>query len=114
MKDVYAYDPLILNNMFHLQSSDTLRTLSPELLDEINTLSRKTLQSMAGMFQQGIQSGKILNCNPLALADIIWGLFSGIVLWEESKKMINPERSNLDQSFEIALDLLGRGLQNRD
>jgi AcrR family transcriptional regulator len=111
MKEVYAYDPLILNNMFHLQSSDTLRTLSPELLGEINALSRKTLQTMAGMFKQGIESGKIIDCSPLALADIIWGLFSGIVLWEESKKMINPARSDLDHSFEVALDILGRGLQ---
>ena len=47
MKEVYAFDPLILNNMFHLQSSDTLRTLSPALLDEINKLSRKALQTMA-------------------------------------------------------------------
>lgn len=111
MKDVYAYDPLILNNMFHLQSSDTLRTLSPELLEEINALSRKALQTMAGMFHQGIQSGVIIDRNPLALADIIWGLFSGLVLWEESKKMINPDRSDLDHSFKVAFDILERGLK---
>lgn len=112
MKDVYAYDPLILNNMFHLQSSDTLRTLSPDLLDEINDLSRKALQSMAGMFEQGIDTGRIIDRNPLALADIVWALFSGIVLWEESKKMINPNRSDLEKSFEVAFDIFGRGLEN--
>jgi AcrR family transcriptional regulator len=111
MKDVYAYDPLILNNMFHLQSSDTLRTLSPDLLDEINALSRKALQTMAGMFDQGIRNGRIIDRSPLALADIVWALFSGIVLWEESKKMINKDRSDLDKSFEVAFELLGRGLQ---
>ena len=111
MKEVYAYDPLILNNMFHLQSSDTLRTLSPELLDEINDLSRKALQSMAGMFEQGIRAGIIIDRNPLALADIIWALFSGIVLWEESKRMINADRSDLDKSFEVAFDIFGRGLR---
>lgn len=111
MKEVYAFDPLILNNMFHLQSSETLRTLSPDLLDEINALSRKALQSMARLFQQGINSADIIDRNPLALADIIWALFSGIVLWEESKKIINPDRSDLDQSFEVAFDILGRGLQ---
>ena len=113
MKEVYAYDPLILNNMFHLQSSDTLRTLSPDLLDEINTLSRKALQSMAGMFNQGIRAGHIIDRNPLALADIVWALFSGIVLWEESKKMINPDRSDLEHSFEVAFDIFGRGLREK-
>jgi AcrR family transcriptional regulator len=111
MKDVYAYDPLILNNMFHLQSSDTLRTLSPDLLDEINALSRKALHAMAAMFNDGIQDGHIIDRNPLALADIVWALFSGIVLWEESKKMINPERSDLEKSFEVAFDIFGRGLR---
>ena len=111
MKELYAYDPLILNNMFHLQSSDTLRTLSPDLLDEINDLSRKALQSMAGMFEQGIRAGKIIDRNPLALADILWALFSGIVLWEESKKMIIADRSDMDKSFEVAFDIFGRGLR---
>jgi len=113
MKEVYAYDPLILNNMFHLQSSDTLRTLSPDLLDEINELSRKALQSMTGMFKQGIQTGRIIDRNPLAMADIVWALFSGIVLWEESKKMINPDRSDLDKTFEVAFDIFGRGLKKQ-
>jgi len=111
MKDVYAYDPLILNNMFHLQSSDTLRTLSPDLLDEINELSRKALHSMAGMFAQGIRAGHIIDRSPLALADILWALFSGIVLWEESKKMINADRSDLEKSFEVAFDIFGSGLR---
>jgi hypothetical protein len=99
--------------MFHLQSSDTLRTLSPDLLDEINELSRKALQSMTGMFKQGIQTGRIIDRNPLAMADIVWALFSGIVLWEESKKMINPDRSDLDKTFEVAFDIFGRGLKKQ-
>jgi AcrR family transcriptional regulator len=111
MKDVYAFAPLILNNMFHLPSSDTLRTLSPDLLDEINAMSRKALQTMTGMFRQGIRNGQIIDRNPLSLADILWALFSGIVLWEESKKMINAERSNLEKSFAVASDIFGRGLR---
>ncbi|MGD9332060.1 MAG: TetR/AcrR family transcriptional regulator [Desulfobacterales bacterium] len=111
MKDVYAFDPLILNNMFHLQSSDTLRTLSPDLLEEINALSRKALQSMARMFDQGIKAGLVIERNPLALADILWALFSGIVLWEESKKMIDTDRNDLERSFQVAFDIFGRGLR---
>jgi hypothetical protein len=32
MFDVYEFDPLILINMFHMQSSETLKNLSPDLL----------------------------------------------------------------------------------
>ena len=41
MYDVYEFDPLIIINMFHLQSSETLKNLSPQLMEEIKTLSRK-------------------------------------------------------------------------
>ncbi|MFZ7126210.1 MAG: TetR/AcrR family transcriptional regulator [Desulfobacterales bacterium] len=113
MYDVYDYDPLILNNMFHLQSSDTLKSLSPELLDEINALSRRALRSIAGMFEEGISKGLVIPNNSLALADILWALFSGIVLWEESKKQINEERYTLRKTFEAAFDIFGRGLKAR-
>jgi AcrR family transcriptional regulator len=114
MHDVYDYDPLILNNMFHLQSSETLKTLSPELLDEINDLSRRALRTMAGMFAEGIAKGQIIDRNPIALADIFWALFSGVVLWEESKRMINPSRFNIQETFEVAFDLFQRGLRRMD
>src|SRR4030067_2739877 len=47
MFDVYDFDPLIIINMFHLQSSETLKNLSPELIEEIKTLSRSSLGAMA-------------------------------------------------------------------
>jgi AcrR family transcriptional regulator len=31
--DVYEFDPLILRNLFHLQSSEVLKHLSPELIE---------------------------------------------------------------------------------
>ena len=41
MYDVYEFDPLIIINMFHLQSSETLKNLSESLLDEIKGLVEK-------------------------------------------------------------------------
>jgi AcrR family transcriptional regulator len=113
IQEVYDYDPMILNNMFHLQSSDTLKSLSPELMNEINDLSRRSLQAMAGMFALGIEKDLVIDRHPLALADILWALFSGIVLWEESKKMINAERYDLKNTLAIAFELFGRGLRRR-
>ena len=111
--EVYDYDPMILNNMFHLQSSETLKTLSPELMNEINDLSRRSLRTMADMFPLGIEENLVIDRHPLALADILWALFSGIVLWEESKKMINTERYDLKNSLTTAFELFSRGLRKR-
>ena len=113
IQEVYDYDPLILNNMFHLQSSDTLKSLSSELINEINDLSRSALQAIAGMFKLGIENNLVVDRHPMALADILWALFSGIVLWEESKKMINIERYDLQHTLATAFELFGRGLRKR-
>jgi AcrR family transcriptional regulator len=109
--DVYEYDPLILNNVFHLQSSETLKSVSDELLGEINALSRRALRTLAGMFAEEIEKGTIVAHNPMALADMLWGLFSGTVLWEETKRMINAERYQLKESIRTGFDLLRRGLK---
>jgi AcrR family transcriptional regulator len=108
--DVYQFDPLIIINMFHLQSSETLKNLSPELLEEIKDLSRKCLGAIAKVFEKGIRMGVFIDKHPIALADIIWALFSGVVLWEESKKIIDPKKDYLKQTLELAFEILKRGL----
>lgn len=113
MLEVYEHDPLILNNLFHLQSSDTLANLSTELMAEINVLSRRALRNIAVMFADEMKRGGIRESNPTALADMVWSLFSGIVLWEESKRMINPDRYQLETNIATAFELMRRGLEVR-
>jgi len=110
MFDVYDFDPLVTINMFHLQSSETLRNLSPELLDEIKGLSRSSLGTISDIFQEGISKGIFIDKHPVALADILWSLFSGVVLLEESKKIIDGGKDYLKQTLEIAFDIFGRGI----
>ena len=114
MYDVYEFDPLILVNMFHLQSSETLKNLSPELLDEIRTLSRSSLDAMSKIFQECIDKGYIVDEHPVALADIVWALFSGIVLWEESKKIINGDKHYLKETFDTAFEIFKRGITKQE
>lgn len=110
MYDVYEFDPLILVNMFHLQSSETLKNLSPELLEEIKELSHSSLDAMAQIFENCISDGYVTDEHPSALSDIVWALFSGIVLWEESKKIINGENNYLKATFDTAFEIFKRGI----
>ena len=112
--DVYEFDPLILINMFHLQSSETLKNLSPELLDEIKTLSRISLGTMADIFEDGIRNGEFIDQHPVTLADILWSLFSGIILWEESKRIINPEKDYLKSTLETAFEIFRQGITRHE
>jgi AcrR family transcriptional regulator len=111
MVDVYEFDPLTLINMFHLQSSDTLKNLTPELLSEIKYLSKRSLSEMAKLFEEGIQKGVFIDKHPMAIADIFWALFSGVVLWETSKSIINEEKDYLRETLEIAFEIFDSGIK---
>ncbi|MCB2191140.1 MAG: TetR/AcrR family transcriptional regulator, partial [Deltaproteobacteria bacterium] len=81
MHDVYTFDPLILTNVLHMQASQELMDLSPELKEQINSMAARALRLMAGIFQQGIEQGRFRPYHPVALADLVWSVFSGLVLW---------------------------------
>jgi AcrR family transcriptional regulator len=114
MYDVYEFDPLILINMFHLQSGDTIKNLSTELLSDIKNLSRKSLSAISNIFKRGIDEGVFIENKPVALSDILWAMFSGIVLWEESKKNINDGKNYLRQTFDTAFEIFMRGITKKD
>jgi AcrR family transcriptional regulator len=112
MYDVYEFDPLILVNMFHLHSSETLKNLSPQLITKIRKLSHKTLKAIAIIFAEGIDKKYFIKKNPIAFANLIWALFAGIVLFEESRRIIDNETNQLKQSLDMGFELLGRGIKN--
>ena len=108
--DIYDFDPLILINLFHLQTSESLKNLSDELLSEIKRLSQSSLQIMSDIFSEGISTGVFIKANPNALADIFWALFSGVILWEESKKIIDNKKDFLKPTLDIAFDIFRQGI----
>ena len=113
MFDAYEFDPMILINMFHLQSSETLKNLSPELLLEIKRLSKKSLSEMVKLFQDGIEKDVFIQRHPNAMADIMWALFSGVVLWETSKSVIDPGKDYLKDTLETAFEIFARGIKEK-
>ncbi|BBO84748.1 TetR/AcrR family transcriptional regulator [Desulfosarcina ovata] len=111
MYDVYDFDPLIIINMFHLQSSETLKNLSDTLLDEIKNLSQKSIGAISKIFEEGIDQGIYIDRHPVALADIFWAMFSGVVLWEASKKIITADKDYLKSTLATAFELFERGIR---
>jgi AcrR family transcriptional regulator len=108
--DVYQFDPMILINMFHLQSSETLKNLSSPLLENITELSRNSLSILAEIFKDDTGQNLFTSHHPTAIADIVWSLFTGVVLWEESKRMIDNEKDFLKQTLDIAFEIFSRGI----
>jgi len=110
MYDVYDFDPTMIINLFHLQSSETLKNLSPPLMNEINALSKKAIASIAIIFKEGIEKGVIINRHPVALADIFWSLFSGVILWETSKKVIDGSKDYLKETLGASFNIFLKGI----
>ena len=108
--DVYQFDPMILINMFHLQSGETLKNISSALLDNITELSRNSLQILADIFRNTSDGGLFLIERPNAVADIIWSLFTGVVLWEESKRLTDDGRESLKNTLDTAFEIFARGI----
>jgi hypothetical protein len=47
----------------------------------------------------------------MEIADIFWSLFSGVVLWEASKKIINKDKDHLRPTLKLAFEIFNRGLK---
>ena len=108
--DVYQFDPMVLISMFHLQSSEALKNLSSPLLESITELSSNSLKIMAQLFRDGRQGGSTFTHPPDDIAKIIWSLFTGVVLWEESNRMLNGGKDVLKPTLDAAFDIFARGL----
>ena len=111
MYDVYDFDPLIIINMFHLQSSETLKNLSPRLMIQIEELSRKSIGAISNIFREGVVKGVFIEKHPVALSDIFWSLFSGVILWEASKKIMNEDKDYLKKTLAIAFEIFSQGVK---
>jgi AcrR family transcriptional regulator len=111
MFDVYEFDPLIIINMFHLQSSETLKNLSPLLLEEIKELSGKSMGAISQIFKEGVAQGIFIKHHPMALADTFWSVFSGVILWLTSKKLIDESKDFLKETLSVAFEIFYKGVK---
>jgi len=111
--EAYEIDPPIFITLSHLQASETLENISPDLLDQIMGLSRQSLDTLADIFGKRMNDGSIQEFDPQRLALILWALFSGLVLWEESKRSLDPGKNFLKPTMDIAFEIFWRGIMKR-
>ena len=111
--DVYKFDPLILMSLFNLQASKELWNLSDELFSRIKDLNTKSSRIITKIINDAISEGIIIDYHPVALSDIIYAIFSGLVLWEESKSMTDSRKNYLEKTMSIAFEIFIRGIKKK-
>ena len=111
--DVYDYDSRMLISLFHLQSGETLRNLSGSVLQQLKETSRDALNAIKAIVQEGIDQGLFIKKHPVALADIIWATYSGVVLWVDSKRLLNNDKNFVKQTLMSAFEIIEKGLKKK-
>lgn len=106
----YELDPPVFITLSHLQASETLENISPDLLEQIMSLLKQSLGNLTEIFANEMNKDAVADRDPQELALISWALFSGLVLWEESKRSLDPRKNFLKPTLEIAFEVLARGL----
>jgi AcrR family transcriptional regulator len=106
----YEIDPPVFITLSHLQASETLDNISLDLLEQIMDLLRQSLGTLADIFENKTGDRGILHGHSPKLALILWALFSGLVLWEESKRALDPRKNFLKPTLDMAFEVIGRGL----
>ncbi|MFZ1987336.1 MAG: TetR/AcrR family transcriptional regulator [Desulfatitalea sp.] len=108
--DVYAFDPLILKNLFFLQSKEAVQQLNPELMAEINTLSSEAMNKIVSVFETGAQQAPGRNRHPHDMAEIVWAMFYGLVLWEKGDVEAEQNKAHLEKILDHAFEIFERGI----
>jgi len=111
MYKTYREHPTILRIIIHIQLYDTLKTLDRKLLDHLNEKGRQIIDIFAGTYDEGVKQGVFKEGHGVAHADILWAIFTGLVLWEDSKKKIDDRKDFLKPTLCRAFEIFCHGIQ---
>lgn len=111
MLKTFRHDRLMLKNILHFQVENSHSVLSQDLLKEINEKVRGVMDMIADTCERAVCEKRYIEGHRKAYADIIWGYFTGILMWEEAKRKFSPEKDFLESTLDFAFDIFLRGVK---
>jgi AcrR family transcriptional regulator len=111
LHDVYEFDSLMLVKIFHFQSNETFQNLTTKLQSEIKKLSRETIYTIADVLEDVVDNKELVDISPIILAEMLWAVFSGVVLLEENRKILSNKKGDLKTSLDTAFSLYFQGIR---
>jgi AcrR family transcriptional regulator len=111
LQDICTFDSFIFVNALKLQSGETLKKLSPRLINELRKQAAKVAGQLSNIFSEGIQNGLFIERRPEAFTGILWGIFSGMVLVNEIQESFTAHVNDLPKTLENAFEVFARGIQ---
>jgi len=111
LQDICTFDSFILVTALKLHSNETLKKLSPRLINELRKQAGKVGGHLSRIFSEGIHNGIFMDRSPETLTAIIWGIFSGMVLVNEMQESFTAHANDLPNTLENAFEVFTRGIQ---
>jgi len=111
---MYDYDPFAVRFLFHIQTGEDLRDLSADVKSELIQLSQTAIRTTAAIITGSAQEELTVKGHPMALAEILWSVFSGLIIWEESKAALNGRNDYLKRTLDLAAEIFFRGVTCKD
>jgi TetR/AcrR family fatty acid metabolism transcriptional regulator len=93
-----------------IENQTVIGELPPEEVKEVIRLWERSLDTLAGIIERGIQSGEFVPCDPWEVATILWTLANAVIRTEQSPAHRGLRRRGLEPFFDDAISLMLRGL----
>ncbi len=111
MYDIFCRDPLALRALLHTHIEGAIPLLSGRLRASLDESGKKAIDTLASIMREGIDKGMFLPGHPMAMADSLWGLFTGLVVWEGAKRMHDNKKDYLKPTLQAGYEIFKRGLK---
>jgi len=85
--------------------------VSEEHIIELNYLFKEINTMFAHTYLEGVQKGIFCEGHGVAHGDIIWGIFIGIMVLEEAKRGIDPQKDFFKPTLDRAFDIFMLGIK---
>jgi AcrR family transcriptional regulator len=108
--EVYEIDPHMFITLSNLPASETLANVTQDLQQKIIGLLHQSFEIISQLFRERLEERPCHPASPSRLALALWALFSGLVLWEESKRSLDPRKDFLKPTMDVAFEIFARGI----
>ena len=105
---------MVLHLKMHTYQGQEWRKISDRSMRQLKALSCRIIDSIAVIINEGMSQGIFKHGNPAEIADIIWGTFTGVILWFGGTDGGLPEEISVETVLGSTFDVLFSGLREEE
>jgi len=72
---------------------------------------RSSHGAIIAVVKEGIDTGIFIDEHPVAMADVLWGSYAGVVLWVDSKRLLNDQKDFVRPTLRTAFQIIIQGMK---